>query len=165
MSAMLGGDPEEVLAGQMERTLAPLGFKRMAPAPAVEAVQVSAAWRKGWPRQGVALVSIGQYIDHPGEFAAKLRRRLGRGIGYVPFLIPLGLHVVVTGRGILSRATELQLYLDTRASLTVTLQSIHVRIFTERVVDSEGRYTGYTVQVARSLTEMDRTLSTIRVCR
>jgi len=44
-----------------------------------------------------------------------------------------------------------------------TLQSIHVRIFTERVVDSEGRYTGYTVQVARSLTEMDRTLSTIRV--
>src|SRR3954452_4594732 len=106
-------DAEQVLAGQMDKTLAPLGFKKIIPAPSVEAVQVIAAWKKGWPRQGVVVVSIGPYADHPGEFAAKLRRRLGRRIGYFPLLFPLGLHVVVTGRGILPRATELQLYVDT----------------------------------------------------
>jgi hypothetical protein len=123
--------PEELLARQLDITLAPPGFMRLVPAPSVEGVQIVAAWRRRWPRVGVAVVPIGRYIDHPGDFARQLKRRVGRQIGYFPVFMPLELHFIVTGPGILTRATELQLYLDTLGNLTfgnltVTLQSIHV---------------------------------------
>jgi hypothetical protein len=119
-------NPEELLVREIDYAVVPIGFRQITPLPSVEAVQLTAAWRQGWPRLGIAIVSIGKYADHPGGFAKKLRVRIGKKIGYIPLLTPLGLHVVVTGRGMLSRTDELQLYLDTVSRLTVTLQSIYV---------------------------------------
>lgn len=119
-------EPEETLANHLNDPLVAVGFRRIVPTPHVEAVRLIAAWKATWPRRGIAVVSIGKYIDHPGEFAAKIRKRVGRSIGYFPILMPLGLHLVITGSGILNRATELQLYLDTVATFGVTLLSVHV---------------------------------------
>src|SRR5690348_14785398 len=104
---------EELLVGQLDGYLRPLNARKVIPTPTIEAVELIAAWKTGWPRQGVGVVSIGSYSDHPGEFAAKLQRRIGWRIGYFPVFLPMQLHVVVTGRGILPRATELQLHLST----------------------------------------------------
>jgi hypothetical protein len=128
------GREEGTLTCALAEEVEPRGFKRIDPAPVVEAAHLIAAWkRKPWNHnRGIAIVAMESNNGHPGEFARKLRRPIGRKIGYLPFLYELGLHVIVTGTGLLPRATDLHSYVDKINNQFVLLQSVHV-------VDLEAR--------------------------
>src|SRR5262249_10554284 len=101
---------------------------RIKPTPTVPEIDMVAGWKRKelLDNQGIAVVAIGQNTNHPGEFARAICPRIGKRVGYVPLLYRLRLKLVITGRRILDRATELQWYLDTAMSFTVFLQSLHV---------------------------------------
>jgi hypothetical protein len=119
---------EEALTQSIAREVEPRGFKLLDPVPAVDDVRMIAAWRrKNWnTNRGIAIVAMESTTGNPGEFARQLRRPIGRKIGYVPFLYEMGLHVVVTGAGVLPRASDLHNYVDKLNNQFVLLQSVHV---------------------------------------
>jgi len=90
----------ELLIQTIDKVVGPHGFRKRQPSPTVPDVELQAAWTwKTWlVNRGIALVPIGHYTDHPGDFARKLRRRFGKALGYFPFFYPLGLHVIVWRR-------------------------------------------------------------------
>jgi hypothetical protein len=89
---------------------------------------VRAIWkRKTWnTNRGVALLETGPDIDSLEAFVGRVREPIGKAIGYVPFFYPLGLQLILAGRGILSEQSALSRLLSKIDNQTVVLQSIHV---------------------------------------
>src|SRR5947209_7320442 len=97
---------EQALIQCINDAVQPVRYRRHEPRRRLERVRLLATW-KGLPfalSRGIALAAIDHYADHPADFAHKLRIRTGKLIGYVPLVYPLGLHFIVCGRRILSRA-------------------------------------------------------------
>jgi hypothetical protein len=103
------------------------GFKRVEPVPAAPEIEIAAVWKQKvelhvW---AVAVVSLGRFTNHPGDFAHCVKRRVARAIGYFPVFGRVTLYPVIFGRGILARSDELHGYMERRVA-RVTLPSIHV---------------------------------------
>lgn len=74
--------------------LVPLGFTRAGDGPWL------AAWtRKTWnTNRGVVVLSLPRDVE-PAEQVALERRAIGRRLGYVPFLSPIGLQFILLSQG------------------------------------------------------------------
>lgn len=107
-----------------------------ADAPPLPAGEVRAMWKhKTWNiNRGVALVEVGgEALGEPlPSYVTRIGARVGKQIGYFPFFYPLGLQLVLAGRGILVPEETLKKGLDLINNQTVLVQSVHV-------VDLEAR--------------------------
>jgi hypothetical protein len=125
-------DPDHDLLVQcIDRSVSELRYRRIKRTPVVPGVDLVAAWKRkeSFSNDGIAVVPIGTYPNHPGEFARAISTRVGKVIGYFPIVYRLHLKFVITGRRILERATELHYYLDSTITFGILLKSLHVLDF------------------------------------
>ena len=124
----MGKFHEDVLAECLDERVRVLAFQRIDPAPAVENLQVVAAWkRRNWNmNRGIVFVSLPDNEGHLGELARRIKKPIGKAIGYRPILNVLGLQIILLGREVLSKAGELYRFVDRINTQTVVLQSIHL---------------------------------------
>jgi hypothetical protein len=120
------------LADQIDETLRHHDFHRISELPTLDDAALGAVrglWkRKTWnSNRGAALVELESLPGEPlAAVAARLAGPVGRAIGYIPLLHPLGLQLIIAGHGILAGAGELKQALDLADTQTVVLQSLHV---------------------------------------
>jgi len=116
----------DVLVRHLDRAVAGAGFQRLEPAPSAPEIEIAAAWKQkaGLQVWAVAMVSLGQFRNHPADFAHCVKRRVARAIGYFPFLGRVALFPVIYGRGIFARTGGMEAFMD--GGGRVTLPSIHV---------------------------------------
>jgi hypothetical protein len=117
----------DLLVRNIDQEVGRGGCQRLDPTPTAAEIEIAAAWkRKTWGHiWGVAVVSLGRFTNHPGDFAHCLKRRVARAIGYFFLLHRVSLQLVIFGRGILGRSEELQVYMEGSAA-RISLPSIHV---------------------------------------
>lgn len=87
--------------------------------------------RKTWDsNRAIAIIELSDYqvenIKNLGEFSQKIKRQLGRMIGYKFFLYALGLQIVFYGENIINLSEGIKDYVDKFDNQSVVLQSIHV---------------------------------------
>jgi hypothetical protein len=120
------------LTGHLDGELKPYNFQSMD--EALSSLNLSdravarAIWkRKTWnTNRGVALLELKQGLDAPETFVKALRDPVGKAIGYLPVLYPLGLQLILAGEGIQQEQSGLSALLSKIDNQTVVLQSIHV---------------------------------------
>ena len=128
------------LATRIEQGLQPFNFQRMPQVAPLGGQVAHATLHALWKlktfniNRGVALVETdAATLPEPlANFATRVSGPLGKQIGYFPFFYPLGLQVVIVGRGILVSQEALKKGLDLLNNQTVLVQSIHA-------VDTEAR--------------------------
>jgi hypothetical protein len=120
------------LTEQLESELRPHDFQRLDEASSSLDLNnrafVQALWkRKTWnTNRGVALLELNQGLDSPEAFVRAVRDPIGKAIGYLPVLYPLGLQLILAGEGIYQEQSGLGAVLSKIDNQTVVLQSIHV---------------------------------------
>ena len=83
--------------------------------------------RKTWlANHGIALIPYENRANNAGEFAQQIKEDVGKQIGYLYHLYPLGLQIVIIGENIIMEAEELKNYVDKYNNQKVVLQSIHL---------------------------------------
>jgi hypothetical protein len=118
----------ETLARCIEDTLSPLSFKRFDPVPEVGGAGMLVAWKRKTlsMNRGVAILRFGDSETNPGEFAQRMKKSVGKAIGYLPFFYELGLQLILVGRDFIHRASDLPQFVDKINTQTIILQSIHL---------------------------------------
>jgi hypothetical protein len=119
------------LIEHLDRSLSPFSFKRLDSGAVLpgncEGVCVRALWkRKTWnTNRGVALLEIADASMPLSQLAAGVQLPVGEMIGYITFLYPLGLQLILAGRGFASQPEQLKPVLDKIDTQTIILQSLH----------------------------------------
>jgi hypothetical protein len=87
-----------------------------------------AAWRRRTPNsnRGVVHVALRDRDGEAAGYARTIRWPLCWALGYTPSLNEIGLQMVLSGRGVLSRAGEVRRAVDRTNSQTIVLQSLHL---------------------------------------
>lgn len=124
------------LISHISNTLTPFNFVRMddgtTPPSLSDGIETRALWKRKTfnTNRGVALL---EYHESVPEFLGIVRdivKPLGKTIGYIPFLYPLGLQVIAVGKGMGTvgtvRAEEVKKVLSKIDNQRVLLQSIHL---------------------------------------
>jgi hypothetical protein len=120
------------LTEHLESELKPHNFQRLDEALSSLNLNNRAAVRAIWKRKtwntnrGVALLEVNQGLDALEAFIKAVRDPVGKAIGYMPVLYPLGLQLILAGEGIHQEQSGLSAVLSKIDNQTVVLQSIHV---------------------------------------
>jgi len=119
---------ENKLIECLDEKLKPYSFERIGLSSFPQTLPILAVWkRKTWnTNRAVAVISLPESNGHSGEFAQNVKKPLGKLIGYVPILYPLGLQIVLTGNSIINMKDNLEKFIDKFDNQRVVLQSIHV---------------------------------------
>src|SRR3954447_13815961 len=106
--------PEPLLSRFLGEAIAPLRFRVADPLPLYEDIRVVAAWKRRTPNsnRGVVHVALRDRDGAAAEYARAIRGPLGRALDYLPVLNDIGLHLILSGRGILGRAGEVRRAVD-----------------------------------------------------
>ena len=75
---------------------------------------------------GILLIPFNSNGKNPGEYVRDLKEEIGKKIGYITFLYPVGLQIIVYGEDFLIDEQELVKYVDKIDTQTVVLQSIYL---------------------------------------
>lgn len=117
---------ESRLVECLDASLAPHSFLRLGTTKPLDGIPRSEIWRrKSWAtNRAVALLMVPEGENSPGRFAQKIKLSLGRTVGYVPLLNPLGLQIVMTTNRTLGPGIRLGDFVDRVDNQRVVLQSI-----------------------------------------
>jgi hypothetical protein len=120
------GETEETkLAASLHKALGSHSFKRLRTPPVIRGAEVLAAWRRWTLNTNRAVVLIrAPDAGLLGAFARRHRLALGWKIGFFPFFYSLGIQIVLAGRNVLDRATDLQASVDSVDNQLAIAQSI-----------------------------------------
>lgn len=108
--------------------LLPHGFRRVGELPGDDGIGWMAAWtRKTWnTNRAAAVIRMPDAGRHPGEYAREIRKPVGRALGYLPVLYPIGLQLVLVGPGVAGHGGDISDYVSRINNFTVLIQSIHL---------------------------------------
>jgi hypothetical protein len=117
----------DILVRHLNEEVARGGFMRLEPTPSAPEIEIAAVWKQtlGMQVSAIAVVALGRFSNHPGDFAHCVKRRVARAIGYFPFFGKVTLYPVIFGRDILARSDGLELFMEGTHG-RVALPGIHV---------------------------------------
>ena len=122
------------LTNRIDQSLAPFKFQRMPQVAPLEGQVAHATLHALWKlktlnvNRGVALVEVdAATLPEPlPNFATRVSKPVGKQLGYFPFFYPVGLQLVIVGRGILLPQEALKKGVSLIDNQTVVVQSVHV---------------------------------------
>ena len=118
---------EKKLIECIDEKLKPYSFERIGLSSFPQALPILAAWkRRTWnTNRAVAIIRLVNLDDDLGKFAQSIKFHVGKLIGYLTFIYPLGLQVILIGSA-KGNAEDLKKYTDKFDNQRVVMQSIHV---------------------------------------